>query len=348
MSPSSLRWGEPRAATAVLHFVRSYEAQYSQRRRKGKALDGEARSPVHFVQNLTMDTPELEATFLDEGREQDEADALSLYLAEVARIPLLAADEERSLALRMRDGDRGARERLIVSHLRLVVSMAREYGDVGLDLVDLIQEGNLGLIEAVDRFEPQRGVRLSAYARWWIRQAMGVAIERHAQLIRIPAHLFRAIVRFHRLRASFGVEDAQEWDDSIVAPGMTLERVQTVERTVADVVSLDSPVSDEEDLGALNELIADESMPGPERAALEILFREDLTAIVNRLPPRDAQVLRWRYGLGEAPLTLAEVGEALGVSRERARQLEERALKRLKEAWGEKALQFYRQLIASF
>ncbi len=292
-----------------------------------------------------MDPQEQEITFLEEERDTAEADALSLYLAEVARIPLLTEDEERDLALRMRNGDRGAREHLIVSHLRLVVSMAREYGDVGLDLVDLIQEGNLGLIEAVDRFEVERGVRLSAYARWWIRQTMGTAIERHAQLIRIPAHLFRAIVRFHRLQASFGAEGGGERADLFLAPGTTLDRVQQVERTVGDVVSLDSPIADEEGTETLDEIIADETIPGPEKAALEALFREELTTIVSRLPARDAQILRWRYGLEGPARTLAEIGEALGVSRERARQLEERALKRLKEAWGEKALRFYRRLI---
>ncbi len=295
-----------------------------------------------------MEPYEQETLFTEEEERYEDADALSLYLAEVARIPLLSEEEERELARQMRDGDRRARERLIVSHLRLVVSMAREYGDVGLDLLDLIQEGNLGLMEAVDRFDLERGVRLSAYARWWIRQAMGAAIERQAQMIRIPVHLFRAIVRFHRLRSSFGAEEVEEWSDLLVAPGLTLERIQQVERTAADVVSLDAPLSEDEEMETLDEIIADETVPPPERAALEALLREELTAIVDRLPARDAQVLRWRYGLGgAAPLTLAEVGEALGVSRERARQLEERALKRLKEAWGEKALQYYRRLIAA-
>lgn len=283
----------------------------------------------------------------EEGRHED-ADALSLYLAEVARIPLLPEEKERELARRMRDGDRRAREHLIVSHLRLVVSMAREYRDAGLDLLDLIQEGNLGLMEAVDRFDLERGVRLSAYARWWIRQAMGAAIERHAQMIRIPVHLFRAIIRFHRLRATFGGEEVEEWSDLLLAPGLTLERIQQVERTAADVISLDAPLSEDEEMETLDEIIADDTVPPPERAALEALLREELTAIVGRLPPREAQVLRWRYGLeGATPLTLAEVGEALGVSRERARQLEERALKHLREAWGEKALQYYRRLIAA-
>lgn len=294
-----------------------------------------------------MDAAEQETTFLEEAG-QDEVNVLSAYLVEVSRIPLLTEEEERDLALRMRDGDRGARERLIVSHLRLVVSMAREYGEVGLDLVDLIQEGNIGLIEAVDRFDLERGVRLSVYARWWIRQAIGAAIERHAQVIRIPVHLFRAIVRFHRLRASFGADKVQEWGDLALAPGMTLDRVRQVERTVGEVISLDTPIADDEGTETLDELIPDEEMPSPERAAVEMLFHEELTVIVNRLPARDAQILRWRYGLdGASPQTLAEVGEALGVSRERARQLEGRALKRLKEAWGEKALQFYRRLITA-
>jgi len=294
-----------------------------------------------------MDAAEQETTFLEEV-EQDEVNVLSTYLVEVSRIPLLTEEEERDLALRMRNGDRGARERLVVSHLRLVVAMAREYGEVGLDLVDLIQEGNIGLIEAVDRFDLERGARLSVYARWWIRQAIGTAIERHAQVIRIPVHLFRAIVRFHRLRASFGADEVQEWGDLAFAPGTTLDRVRRVERTVGDVVSLDTPIADDEGTETLDELIPDEEMPSPERAAVEMLFHEELTAIVDRLPARDAQILRWRYGLeGASPQTLAEIGETLGVSRERARQLEERALKRLREAWGEKALQFYRRLITA-
>ncbi len=328
----------------MLHFVRSCVEEYSHLRAKGKAL-GPSSGDMYTLP--VMESPEQE-TLIGEEAELGDADALALYLAEVARIPLLTEEEERELALRMRDGDPHAREHLIVAHLRLVVAMAREYGDVGLDLLDLIQEGNLGLMEAVDRFEVERGVRLSAYARWWIRQAMGAAIERQAQLIRIPAHLFRAIVRFQRLKAAFGGQEAEEWTDFLRAPGMTAERLEHLERTVAEVISLDSPISDDEEMDTLDEIIADETVLPPERAALEALLREELTAIVNRLPPRDAQVLRWRFGLeGATPLTLAEVGAALGVSRERARQLEERALKRLKEAWGEKALQYYRRLIAA-
>lgn len=275
--------------------------------------------------------------------EEEEVDILGLYLAEVARTPLLSEAEEKELVWRMKRGDRAARERLIVSHLRLVISMAKEYGDTGLDLLDLIQEGNIGLIEAVDRYDPAHGVRLSTYARWWIRQAIGKAIEKHSQMIRIPAYLFRAIVRFQRLKASFGAEGVEETEDILVAPGLTAERLLRIR----DTISLDMPVDEEEEL-TLEELVADEEMPTPERAALIELFREELLEMVEKLPPRDAQVLRWRYGLeGPRPLTLGEIGEKLGLSRERVRQIEMRALKRLKEAWGEKALEFYRRLIAS-
>ncbi|MGQ9699788.1 MAG: sigma-70 family RNA polymerase sigma factor [Candidatus Bipolaricaulaceae bacterium] len=278
---------------------------------------------------------------------EEDVDVLGLYLAEVARTPVLTEAEEKELVWRMQQGDRLARERLIISHLRLVVSLAKEYGDTGLDLLDLIQEGNIGLIEAVDRYDPRRGVRLSTYARWWIRQAIGQAIERQSQLIRIPAYLFRAIIRFQRLKAGFGAEGIEESEDILVAPGLTPERLLRVHETVGNVISLDTPL-DEEEGTSVEELVADEEMPPPERAALLELFREELLDMVEKLPARDAQVLRWRYGLeGPRPLTLAEIGEKLGISRERVRQLEERALKRLKEIWGEKALEFYRRLLAS-
>lgn len=324
----------------MLHFVRSYTTHYnrSQRDRKSCLARVEGYTP------LGMEEAREEEGFVEA---EEDVDVLGLYLGEVARTPILSEAEEKELVWRMQRGDRAARERLIVSHLRLVVSVAKEYGDTGLDLLDLIQEGNIGLIEAVDRYDPSRGVRLSTYARWWIRQAIGQAIEKQSQMIRIPAYLFRAIVRFQRLKASFGAEGIEETEDILVAPGLTAERLLRIHETVGNVVSLDVPLDDEEST-TLEELVADEEMPTPERAALLELFREELLEIIERLPVRDAQVLRWRYGLeGPRPLTLAEVGEKLGISRERVRQIEERALKRLKEAWGEKALEFYRKLLAS-
>ncbi len=276
---------------------------------------------------------------------REDADILRLYLSEVARIPPLTEEEERTLARRMREGDRAARERLILSHLRLVVAIAREYGETGMDLLDMIQEGNMGLIEAVDRFDPELGYRLSTYARWWIRQAIGAAIERYSQMIRLPVHLFRAIIRFQRLKASFGAEGIEEGAELVLAPGLTLERVRHVERTLREFISLDLPIGEGEE-DTLEEIVPDESIPPPEKEALRELFREDLLEIVNRLPAREALILRRRYGLeGARPQTLAEIGKDLGITRERVRQLEQRALKRLKEEWGKEALEFYRRLL---
>jgi len=282
----------------------------------------------------------------DEGAEDHEVDILGLYLAEVARIPPLSLEEERELARRMREGDIEARNRLILAHLRLVVSIAREYGDTGLDLLDLIQEGNIGLLEAAARFDPEKGFRFSTYARWWIRQAIGAAIERQSQLIRIPAYLFRALVRWAKLKASFGDENIAETVDTISYPGLTVERLRELERTIGEVISLDMPVgADGEE--TLDDLVADEEMPTTEKLALQELMREELLELVAQLPPKEALVVRLRYGLeGAKPQSLAEVARVLGVSRERVRQLEKQALKRLK-AWTSEALEYYRRLVSA-
>ncbi|MFO8034093.1 MAG: RNA polymerase sigma factor RpoD/SigA [Candidatus Bipolaricaulota bacterium] len=296
------------------------------------------------MEELERLTAQLEAAEAD-------PDLLSVYLAEVRRHPALSAEEEGALARRAREGDRKAREELILSHLRLVVAVAREYGETGLDFLDMIQEGNIGLVQAVDRFEVERGFRLSTYARWWIRQAIGTAIERYSQMIRIPAHLFRAILKYQQLKADFGAQEAQvaeepeQGQEVYQVPGLTAERVRRVERTVREMVSLDAPLGAEAE-ASLDEFIQDDKVPSPEREAVRELLREDLVVLIDGLPQREATVLRMRYGLvGDSPRTLAQVGSSLGVSRERVRQLESRALGRLKETWGSKALEYYSRLL---
>ncbi len=287
-----------------------------------------------------------EALIWESEATEQEVDILGLYLAEVARIPPLSPEEELDLARRMREGDIEARNRLILAHLRLVVSIAREYGDTGLDLLDLIQEGNLGLLEAAARFDPEKGFRFSTYARWWIRQAIGSAIERQSQFIRIPAYLFRALSRWARMRASFGDEEVLQRPDLLSYPGLTVERLREVERTVGEVISLDSPLGEDGE-EPLEEHIADERIPGPEKEALREIMREELLELIQRLPPREALVLRLRYGLeGAKPQTLAEIARKLGISRERVRQLEKQGLSRLK-SWIPKALEFYQRLVQS-
>ncbi len=285
-------------------------------------------------------------TILNGGSEDHDVDILGLYLAEVARIPPLSPEEERELARRMREGDIEARNRLVLAHLRLVVSIAREYGDTGLDLLDLIQEGNIGLLEAAARFDPERGFRFSTYARWWIRQAIGAAIERQSQLIRIPAYLFRALVRWAKLKATFGEDGITETVDTISYPGLTVEKLKELARTVGEIVSLDMPVGEEGE-ETLEELVADGEMAPTEKLALQELMREELMELVSQLPPKEAMVLRLRYGLeGAKPQSLAEIARVMGVSRERVRQLEKQALKRLK-SWAPEALEYYRRLITS-
>ncbi len=285
-------------------------------------------------------------TLLNGGSEDHDVDILGLYLAEVARIPPLSPEEERELARRMREGDIEARNRLVLAHLRLVVSIAREYGDTGLDLLDLIQEGNIGLLEAAARFDPDRGFRFSTYARWWIRQAIGAAIERQSQLIRIPAYLFRALVRWAKLKATFGEDGITETVDTISYPGLTVEKLKELARTVGEIVPLDMPVGEEGE-ETLEELVADGEMAPTEKLALQELMREELMELVSQLPPKEALVLRLRYGLeGARPQSLAEIARVMGVSRERVRQLEKQALKRLK-SWAPEALEYYRRLITS-
>jgi len=276
---------------------------------------------------------------------QADPDLVGLYLAEISRIPTLSAQEEKVLAYRARDGELKAKERLVLSHLRLVVSVAREYGDTGLDFLDLVQEGNIGLLQAVDRFEIERGFRFSTYARWWIRQAIGGAIERQSQLIRIPAHLFRAVLRYQRLKGELSADDLAGREELIETTGLDAERLRVIERTVRELVSLDSSVGEGAD-GTLDEFISDTSISPPEREALRELLRDDLMRIMEQLPEREAEVLRRRFGLrGAPPQTLAEIGQQLGITRERVRQIEARALRHLKGAWGEKAVDYYKQLL---
>lgn len=271
---------------------------------------------------------------------------LDIYFRDIGRFPLLSPDEEQSLARGMRNGEDRSRERLIVSNLRLVAKIAQEYTDVGLPLMDLIQEGNLGLIQAVDRFDPDRGFRLSTYAVWWIRRAILLAINNSARTIRIPDYLFRALRRMSQMRslAEGGLVGEQEITQAV---GMSVERLRQVEAQVSELVSLDRPMGVESD-ETLEEQIMDETGLSPEQEALRLLFRDELESVLGTLPVRQAFAIRLHYGIEDGcPYNLAEVGRIMEVSRERARQLVKEGMTSITTRWGEHALDFYRGLLSS-
>ncbi len=271
---------------------------------------------------------------------------LDIYFRDIGRFPLLSPDEEKSLARGMRNDEDRSRERLIVSNLRLVAKIAQEYTDVGLPLMDLIQEGNLGLIQAVDRFDPDRGFRLSTYAVWWIRRAILLAINNSARTIRIPDYLFRALRRMSQMRslAEGGLVGEHEITQAV---GMSAERLRQIEAQVSELVSLDRPVGLESD-ETLEEQIMDETGLSPEQEALRLLFREELESVLGSLPVRQAFAIRLHYGIEDScPYNLAEVGRIMEVSRERARQLVKEGMTSITTRWGEHALDFYRGLLSS-
>ena len=274
----------------------------------------------------------------------DFVDILQIYFREISQFPVLSQQEERELARDMVAGVDGARERLITSNLRLVVKIAREYTDAGLMLVDLIQEGNIGLIEAVDRFDVERGYRLSTYASWWIRRAILTAITDYSRMIRIPDYLFRAVRRLEQMR-SLAKDEYVEDEVITKALGVSVKRLRQIEMQVNEILSLDQVVGAEGE-ETLEELVADSTALSPEREALRLLFHDELESVLDSLPAREAFALRLHYGVEDGcPYTFAEVGRIMKISRERARQLVRQGLNHVTERWGHRALDFYRGLL---
>jgi RNA polymerase primary sigma factor len=262
-----------------------------------------------------------------------ELDLFRLYLDEIGRHPLLTADDEVRLAQAYEAGDEGARRKMIESNLRLVVSIARRYWATGLPLGDLVQEGNLGLLRAVEKFDWRKGVKFSTYATWWIKQAITRgAADRGANPIRLPVHIDEQVGRLRRAETRLAERLGREPSSHELAAELRLpvegvERLRSASRVVA---SLDIPIGDDGE-AALQDLLADDSAVGPDELALEAVGHEALERALAALPERARQVLVLRFGLDSgSPRTLEEVGEAMGFSRERARQLERAALAALR------------------
>jgi len=281
---------------------------------------------------------------VDEARSSATTDILRIYFREISRFPLLSLAEEQDLARAMLSGVDGARERLITSNLRLVVKIAQDYSDAGLPLIDLIQEGNIGLIEAVDRFDVERGYRLSTHASWWIRRAILTAITDYSRMIRIPDYLFRAVRRLEQMR-SLSRNGRVDEEEITQVLGVSVERLRQIETHVNEILSLDQVVGGDGD-ETREELIADPTALSPEREALRLLFHDELERVFDRIPARQALALRLHYGIEDGcPYSLAEVGRTMKITRERARQLVKEGLNRVTENWGHDALSYYRGLL---
>ncbi|OLN25790.1 RNA polymerase sigma factor RpoD [Desulfosporosinus metallidurans] len=270
-------------------------------------------------------------------------DPVRMYLKEIGRVPLLSAEEEIVLAKRMEDGDEEAKRRLAEANLRLVVSIAKRYVGRGMLFLDLIQEGNLGLIKAVEKFDYIKGFKFSTYATWWIRQAITRAIADQARTIRIPVHMVETINKLIRVSRQLLQELGREPAPEEIAKVMDIpvERVREIMKIAQEPVSLETPIGEEED-SHLGDFIPDDDAPAPAEAASFILLKEQLEEVLETLTPREEKVLRLRFGLDDGRTrTLEEVGQEFGVTRERIRQIEAKALRKLRHPSRSKKLKDY-------
>ncbi len=270
-------------------------------------------------------------------------DPVRMYLKEIGKVPLLSADEEIELAKRMEKGDEEAKQRLCEANLRLVVSIAKRYVGRGMLFLDLIQEGNLGLIKAVEKFDYTKGYKFSTYATWWIRQAITRSIADQARTIRIPVHMVETINKLIRvsrqLLQTYGREPSPE--EIAVEMGITVEKVREIQKIAQEPVSLETPIGEEED-SHLGDFIPDEDVPAPAEAAAFSMLKEQLMEVLETLTEREQKVLRLRFGLEDGRArTLEEVGREFEVTRERIRQIEAKALRKLRHPSRSKKLKDY-------
>ena len=259
-------------------------------------------------------------------------DPVKLYLREIGRVPLLSSEEEIELAVKISEGDEKAKQRLTEANLRLVVSIAKKYVGRGMYFLDLIQEGNVGLIQAVDKFDYQKGFKFSTYATWWIRQAITRAIADQARTIRIPVHMVETINRLKKVQSQLLHENGFEPSEELIAEKMELpvERVREIMRVAQEPVSMETPIGPEED-SRLVDFIRDEDALAPDEAALKTITNEDIDGVLKTLTPREESVIRLRFGLKDGRChTLEEVGSEFNVTRERIRQIEAKALRKLR------------------
>ena len=299
---------------------------------------------VETLDDIILDDVELSAMSSDGDLSDEDGDGeptveniaiddpVKIYLKEIGRVPLLNPDEELDLAIRISDGDVAAKKRLSEANLRLVVSIAKRYLGRGMQFLDLIQEGNLGLIKAVEKFDYTKGFKFSTYATWWIRQAITRAIADQARTIRIPVHMVETINKVKKVSSQLlhtnGHEPSAEEIAEVI--DMPVDKVREIMRVAQEPVSLETPIGEEED-SHLGDFIPDDDAPAPADAASHTLLKEQLSEVLDTLTPREEKVLRLRFGLEDGrSRTLEEVGREFKVTRERIRQIEAKALRKLR------------------
>ena len=326
---------------------------YTTNETKGDILDDIEDVPDN-LENLEMEPPLLELDYIEPSDEDIKMtelenvdkleetlmsmdtvsldDPVKVYLKDIGRVPLLTPDEEIDLAKRIGEGDELAKKRLTEANLRLVVSIAKRYVGRGMHFLDLIQEGYVGLIKAVEKFDHTKGFKFSTYATWWIRQAITRAIADQARTIRIPVHMVETINRLKKIQSQLLHENGHEPSEELIAEKMemSVERVREIMRVAQEPVSMETPIGPEED-SRLMDFIRDEDALAPDDAALKTITNEDIDSVLKTLTPREEAVIRLRFGLKDGRChTLEEVGTEFHVTRERIRQIEAKALRKLR------------------
>jgi RNA polymerase primary sigma factor len=298
-----------------------------------------------FSDGWVAEDPEEEVIVNDQSYLDDIADdSVRLYLREIGKIPLLSAEEELALAKRVVDGDKTAKDKMAEANMRLVVSIAKRYVGRGLDLLDLIQEGNTGLLRAVEKFDPDKGFKFSTYATWWIRQAITRAIADQARTIRIPVHMVETINKLLRTQRRLTQDLNREPTSEEIASAMEIDvdKVEHIMKIKQDISSLDASIKDDEEESVLADFIEDEETISPEESATGQLMKEQIKDLLGALTEREQKILKLRFGLEDGKYhTLEEVGQEFSVTRERIRQIEAKALAKLRKHKDAKKLHDY-------
>ncbi|MBQ9081075.1 MAG: RNA polymerase sigma factor RpoD [Clostridia bacterium] len=321
------------SSNALFDILEKYDVTSTQMDEVYKALP---EASIQIIDEAERDKELFERVLSDIGLD----DPVKMYLKDIGRVPLLSADDEIDLARRMQEGDEEAKRHLSEANLRLVVSIAKRYVGRGMLFLDLIQEGNLGLMKAVEKFDYQKGYKFSTYATWWIRQSITRAIADQARTIRIPVHMVETINKLTRVSRMLLQQTGREPTPAEIAQemGISEERVCEIQRIAQDPVSLESPIGEEED-SHLGDFVEDDKSVTPSDSVAATMLKEQLLHVLDTLTPREEKVLRLRYGIDDGkPRTLEEVGHEFNVTRERIRQIEAKALRKLRHPSRSKTL----------